>query len=100
MLLKGLECPVSKLVNSDTRPQSSSSSSSTCPRLTTHRRVVGVERGGAAAEGDHQRADGGDDHAGDLPGDRKPPFLAVKRPARPCKRAIKNRFPLGNAKGA
>ena len=29
----------------------------------------------------------------------KPPFLAVKRPARPHKSAIENRFAMGNAKG-
>jgi hypothetical protein len=31
---------------------------------------------------------------------RKPPFLAVKRPVRPDKSAIKPRFTMGNAKGA
>jgi hypothetical protein len=31
---------------------------------------------------------------------RKPPFLAVKRPARPYKSAIQNRFTVENAKGA
>jgi hypothetical protein len=31
---------------------------------------------------------------------RKPPFLAVKRPARPYKTAIRNRFTLENAKAA
>jgi hypothetical protein len=31
---------------------------------------------------------------------RKPPFLAAKRPARPYKSAIQNRFTVGNAEGA
>ena len=31
---------------------------------------------------------------------REPPFLAVKRPARPYKRAIQTRFTMGNAEGA
>jgi hypothetical protein len=31
---------------------------------------------------------------------RKPPFLAVKRPARPYKSAIETQFTMGNAKGA
>jgi hypothetical protein len=35
----------------------------------------------------------------DCPG-RKPPFLHVKRPARPCKTAIQKRFTVKNAKGA
>ena len=37
--------------------------------------------------------------AGACPG-RKPPLLAVKRPARPYKIAIQNRFTVENAKGA
>jgi hypothetical protein len=36
---------------------------------------------------------------GNCPG-RKPPFFAVKRPARPYKTAIENRFTVGNAKAA
>ena len=32
--------------------------------------------------------------------DRKSPFWAVKRPARPYKSTIQNRFPMENAKGA
>ena len=35
----------------------------------------------------------------DCPG-QKPPFLAVKRPARPYKTTIQNRFTMANAKGA
>ena len=35
----------------------------------------------------------------DCPG-QKPPFSAVKRPARPCKNAMQNRFTVGNAEGA
>jgi hypothetical protein len=31
---------------------------------------------------------------------RKPPFWAGERPARPYSRAIQNRFPMENAKGA
>jgi hypothetical protein len=31
---------------------------------------------------------------------RKPPFVAVKRPARPYKTAVENRFTMGNARVA
>jgi hypothetical protein len=31
---------------------------------------------------------------------RRPPFSAVKRPARPYKSAIQNRFPMEDTKGA
>jgi hypothetical protein len=31
---------------------------------------------------------------------RKPPFLAVKHPARPYKRAVQTRFTMDSAKGA
>ena len=48
---------------------------------------------------EHADADDGVELVRLCPG-RRPPLLAVRRSARPCKRAIRNRFAMGNAKGA
>jgi hypothetical protein len=66
-----------------------------CERGRTQRRAdpVTEEEAGGGAEGTLSRP------APTYPG-RKPPLLAVKRPARPYKSAMENRFTVGNADGA
>jgi hypothetical protein len=50
-----------------------------------------------AADDERQREEGVEDAVEDCPG-RKPPFLAIKRPAHPYKCATQNRFTVQNAK--
>ena len=65
---------------------------------------LAVEHGGQLGEDgdvahDAGRALGGGGVGGDCPG-QKPPFWAVKHPARPYRSAIENRCTSGNAEAA
>ena len=67
------------------------------PKSQSQRKSTAMEwgRGGVAAPPSPTRAGGVADGEAHCPG-RKPPFLAVKRPASPCRSAKENRFTAEN----